>query len=159
MRLDDRVWGVLVVALGLGILFAIRNFPTIPGQEYGPALFPGVIACGLLLCGALLFIKGFAARRSSDARLLAWDDWVRAPQRVTALAVVLAVNVLYIAVVERLGFVLTGIVYLSALFAVFRVRRAFVVPLAIVVTLIIHYAFYKLLRVPLPWGVLERFAW
>ena len=49
--------------------------------------------------------------------------------------------------------------YLSTLFAVFRVRARWVVPLAIVVTLIIHYAFYKLLRVPLPWGVLERFAW
>ena len=161
MRLDDRVWGVLVVALGLGIFFAIRNFPTIPGQEYGPALFPGVIAAGLLLCGVLLFIKGLAARRSGegDARLLAWDDWMRSPRQVTALAVVIAVNVLYIAVVERVGFVLTAIVYLSALFAVFRVRRRWVVPLAVVVTLIIHYAFYKLLRVPLPWGVLERFAW
>jgi putative tricarboxylic transport membrane protein len=29
----------------------------------------------------------------------------------------------------------------------------------VIVTLVIHYAFYSLLRVPLPWGVLERFAW
>jgi hypothetical protein len=28
----------------------------------------------------------------------------------------------------------------------------------VVGTLVIWYAFYKLLRVPLPWGVLERFA-
>jgi putative tricarboxylic transport membrane protein len=34
-----------------------------------------------------------------------------------------------------------------------------VVPLAVVVTLIIHYAFYKLLRVPLPWGLLQGVAW
>jgi putative tricarboxylic transport membrane protein len=25
--------------------------------------------------------------------------------------------------------------------------------------LVIHYAFYKLLRVPLPWGVLQGIAW
>ena len=30
---------------------------------------------------------------------------------------------------------------------------------AIIVTLVIHYVYYKLLKVPLPWGILERFAW
>ena len=29
---------------------------------------------------------------------------------------------------------------------------------AVVATVLIHLAFYKLLRVPLPWGVLERWA-
>jgi putative tricarboxylic transport membrane protein len=33
------------------------------------------------------------------------------------------------------------------------------VPIALVLTLLIHYAFYKLLRVPLPWGVLQPIAW
>ena len=37
-------------------------------------------------------------------------------------------------------------------------RRGTAVSLAIVVTLVIQYAFYKLLRVPLPWGVLRAFA-
>ena len=35
-------------------------------------------------------------------------------------------------------------------------RAAFLV--GVVATVIIHLAFYKLLRVPLPWGVLERWA-
>jgi putative tricarboxylic transport membrane protein len=46
-----------------------------------------------------------------------------------------------------------------ASFAVFRVRARLVVPLAIVVTLIIHYVFYKLLHVPLPWGLLQGHVW
>jgi putative tricarboxylic transport membrane protein len=33
------------------------------------------------------------------------------------------------------------------------------VPLAVIVTLLIHYVFYSLLRVALPWGVLEGIAW
>ena len=39
-------------------------------------------------------------------------------------------------------------------------RRAAVartLPVAIVATFVIHFAFYKLLRVPLPWGVLQRY--
>jgi len=30
---------------------------------------------------------------------------------------------------------------------------------AAIATLLVHFAFYKLLRVPLPWGVLTPWAW
>jgi putative tricarboxylic transport membrane protein len=158
VKLHDAAWGALVASLGVAILVAIRNFPAIPGQQYGPALFPGVIAVALLICGAALVYKGLSAR-GPRARWIAFDPWVRSRPQVVALAVLICVNVLYIAVVERVGFVLTAIAYLSALFAVFRVRVRWIVPLAVVVTLAIHYAFYKLLRVPLPWGWLEPLAW
>lgn len=161
MKLNDGVWGALVVLLGVAILVAIRNFPTIPGQQYGPALFPGVIAVALLACGALLGYKGIVARprTGGDGRWITWDAWVRSPRQVIALAVVIGVNVLYIALVDWLGFVIASVLYLGASFAVFRVRARWIVPLAIVVTLIIHYVFYKLLRVPLPWGLLSGVAW
>ena len=161
MKLSDGVWGALVVLLGIAILVAIRNFPTIPGQQYGPALFPGVIAVALLVCGGGLLYKGLAARapQGRARRWVAWDDWVRSPRHVLAFAVVIGVNVLYIAFVDTLGFVIASVLYLAASFAVFRVRGRWIVPLAIVVTLIIHYVFYKLLRVPLPWGLLQGVAW
>ena len=160
MKLNYAVWGALVLLLGIAILVAIRNFPTIPGQQYGPALFPGVIAVGFIVCGGVLVYRHLTiSSPQTRARWVTWDDWVHSPRHVVAFAVVVAVNVLYIALVDRLGFVLTAIAYLSALFAVFRVRARWVVPLAVVVTLIIHYAFYKLLRVPLPWGLLQGVAW
>ena len=161
MKLSDAAWGVLVLLLGIAIFVAIRNFPTIPGQQYGPALFPGVIAAGLLVCGGALVYKGLGGRDRADApsRWLAWDAWTRSPRYLLAFAVVVGVNILYIAFADRLGFVITGVIYLAALFAVFRVRGRWIVPLAIVVTLIIHSAFYKLLRVPLPWGLLQGIAW
>jgi putative tricarboxylic transport membrane protein len=31
-------------------------------------------------------------------------------------------------------------------------------PVAIAATVVIHLAFYKLLKIPLPWGIFERFA-
>jgi len=30
---------------------------------------------------------------------------------------------------------------------------------AVIATVLVHFAFYKLLRVPLPWGVLTPWAW
>jgi len=73
--------------------------------------------------------------------------------------VLVAVNLLYLFAVDRLGFVVTGSVYLAALMLVLGVPPRRALPLAIVLTLAVHAAFYKLLRVPLPWGVLQPIAW
>jgi putative tricarboxylic transport membrane protein len=61
--------------------------------------------------------------------------------------------------VQRLGFIVTGTIYLAALMWALRVPPIRAVPIAIVMTLLIHYAFYKLLKVPLPWGLLQSIAW
>ena len=74
-------------------------------------------------------------------------------------AVLVAVNLLYLLAAQRLGFVLTGIVYLAALMWVLQVKLLRALAIAVVMTLLIHYCFYKLLKVPLPWGVLQSIAW
>ena len=50
------------------------------------------------------------------------------------------------------------VLVLFVLFLLFGVRPARAAGVAIVATLVIWYACYKLLRVPLPWGVLTRYA-
>jgi putative tricarboxylic transport membrane protein len=161
VKLNDAVWGALFLLLSATILFHIRNFPTIPGQNVGPALFPGVIATALGVCALLLIARGIAVRRSGGdrAQWVAFDGWLGSPRHVLAFLLVIAVNVLYILLVDKLGFILTAIVYLGVLFAAFGVRPRWILPIAIVVTLGIHYSFYKLLRVPLPWGLLQGVAW
>ena len=161
MKLNDATWGALAIVLGAAILFHVRAFPTIPGQQYGPALFPGVVAFGLMVCGAGLVLKGLRVRRGGEGHFhfFALDPWTRSKRQVAAFVVLVGVNVAYIAVVERLGFLVTSTLYLASVFAVFRVRTRWIAPLAIAAALVIHYAFYKLLRVPLPWGVLQPLAW
>ncbi|MEO5845850.1 MAG: tripartite tricarboxylate transporter TctB family protein [Caldimonas sp.] len=161
MKINDAIWGALFALLGAAILWHVQGFPRIPGQNVGPGLFPGVLAVAMLVCGALLIATGLKARRAEGAPSpwAAAPDWLRSPRHVLAFVVLAAVNVFYLLVVERLGFVLTAFVYLAALLWVLRVRFALVFPVALVMTLVIHYAFYKLLRVPLPWGVLQPIAW
>jgi len=162
MKLDDSVWGVLFAVLGGAILWHVQGFPRIPGQNVGPALFPGLVATALLVCGALLIASGLAARRRAEAAAARWAEapaWLRSPPQLLAFAVLVASNVFYLLVVDRLGFLLTAFLYLAALMWVLRVRLALVLPVALVMALLIHYAFYKLLRVPLPWGVLQGIAW
>ena len=157
MKVNDAVFGLLLAALGGLVLFAVQGFPKIPGQPVGPALFPGLIACGLCVNGAILVVRGWRHRAASP--WLQWDDWVRSPRHVAALVVLLASVVFYIVAADRLGFFLTAAPILCALFLVLRVPPLRAVTIAIVATLLVHFAFYKLLRVPLPWGVLKGIAW
>jgi putative tricarboxylic transport membrane protein len=157
VRLNDAIFGLLLAALGALVLFAVQGFPKIPGQPVGPALFPGLIATGLCICGLALMVRGWRAR--GEGRWVAWDDWVRSPRHVAALAILLGGIVFYIALADRLGFLPTAVILLTALFVVLRVPPLRAVGIAVLAALVIHFAFYKLLRVPLPWGVLTPYAW
>jgi putative tricarboxylic transport membrane protein len=42
---------------------------------------------------------------------------------------------------------------------VLRVPPGRAITIAVIATLLVHLAFYKLLRVPLPWGLLKGYAW
>ncbi|MGE5792464.1 MAG: tripartite tricarboxylate transporter TctB family protein, partial [Bacteroidota bacterium] len=78
---------------------------------------------------------------------------------VTNFLAICAVLVLYIVAAAPLGFIPTATICLVALFLKLRVRVLPAIVVAIVATLLIHTLFYKLLRVPLPWGVLEPVLW
>ena len=161
MRLNDAVWGALLLLLSAALLVHVQSFPNIPGQQVGPALFPGIIAAALGVCAVLLVMKGLAARRAGGERAdwIDLDDWTGDGRYVIAFILTIGVNVFYILAVDWLGFLIVGTIYLSVLFVVYGVSPKWVLPIAIVVTLVIHYAFYKLLRVPLPWGVLQGIAY
>lgn len=161
MKLNDAVLGAVLLLLAAAVLVHVQSFGTIPGQRYGPALFPGLVAVGLAACGALLVVKGLAARVHGRERShwVAFEPWTRSRRHVIAFATTLGVTVFYVLLAERLGFVVTGVVYLAALFLVYGVRPAWIPPLAVLLTLVVHTAFYKLLKVPLPWGLLQRYAW
>ncbi len=155
MKVNDAVVGACLIALAIAILVHIQGYPLIPGQKYGPALFPGVIAAGLIACGLLLVRRGVRA----GLPLVALAGWMRNPSLVTNFLAICAMLVFYIAFAGTLGFIPTATVCLVALFLKLRVRALPAMVVAILATLVIHTLFYKLLRVPLPWGVLEPVLW
>lgn len=157
MRFNDALFGLLLIVLGGAVLFAVQGYPKIPGQPVGPALFPGLIAVGLCACGVLLVAKGWRQRAAQP--WFASDDWMRSPRHLLALAVLLGGVVFYILAAEKLGFLLTAPLILAALMLSLRVRPLPAAVIAVLATLLVHVAFYKLLRVPLPWGVLKDYAW
>jgi putative tricarboxylic transport membrane protein len=156
MKINDAVFGVVLLALGLVVLVHVQGFPKIPGQQFGPALFPGVVAAGLVICGVLLIASGIRQRAKVPWFRIA--DWVRSGQHIVAFAALVLGVIAYILWADDLGFLLLAPVHLFVWFVVLRVRALPAAITAIVVTLLIWYAFYKLLRVPLPWGLLKPWA-
>jgi len=161
MKFNDAIWGAALVVFA-GLLFMhVQSFPTIPGQKVGPGAMPGALAVGLGICGALLFLRGLRERAGAHgaARWIELPEWFASPPQIVGFAVLIAINLLYLYGVQWLGFIITGTIYLAALMWALRVPLVRAVPIAIVMTLLIHYAFYKLLKVPLPWGLLQSIAW
>ena len=125
-----------------------------PGQRFGPAWFPGLIAGGLGVCGVLLVASGARQR----GPWLVVPGWVRSRRAVLGVASVVGGLVFYIFAVDRLGFYITGTLLLAFWMRVLGTSWRWAVVIALVATVAIHLAFYKLLRIPLPWGVLEKYA-
>ena len=156
MRFNDAVSGALAALTGLVLVAYSRTFPPMPGQSIGPGLFPTLIGAGLIVFGAML-----AFSRAKDQRepWIMFDEWVRRPRMVLNFALVFADLVFYALTVDRLGFFVTAILFISVLWLAFGVRRRLVLPMALAITLAVHYMFYSVLRVPLPWGLLGGIAW
>lgn len=155
MKLSDSVWGLLCIVFGAAVLIHIQNFPAMPGQKYGPAMFPGLIASGFVICGLLLLARGVKAKRA----LLEWMEWTRSRTHVLRFFALFAAMIFYIVASEPLGFLLTSALVLFGLFMLFGVRMGLAAVIALVATLTIHFLFYKIMRVPLPWGILTGWAW
>ena len=68
MKINDAIWGALLLLLSVAILIHIQSFPNIPGQKVGPSLFPGFIAVGLGNLRAYLDFTGLAARRRGASK-------------------------------------------------------------------------------------------
>lgn len=156
MKISDAVFGAVLLLLGVAILVHVQAFPRIPGQQVGPALVPGILAAGLAICGALLIVSGWRKRATEPWSETA--DWMRSGRHLVAFVTVIGGIVAYVWLAQPLGFLIVGPVLLFVWFVVLGVRPLPAAVVAVVAALAIWFAFYKMLRVPLPWGVLTKFA-
>ena len=65
MRLNDAVIGIALILFALAMIAYTRTFPEMPGQHYGPALFPVLIGIGFIITGVILIVSGLRRRRAS----------------------------------------------------------------------------------------------
>ena len=158
MRLPDRVTGLFLVGLGAAAAYGGWLLQPVPGQPVGPNVFPLVIGTGLALCGlAIAFGIGHSFEEEEELIPVEGDQPKQAPpSRFYGLRALLppALLLFYVAVADRLGFIITAALIVFVTSTALGARWKLSLPLAVLAPIGVHLIFSKLLRVPLPAGLL-----
>jgi putative tricarboxylic transport membrane protein len=150
MHLSDRITGAAVACLGALAMYGGSNQPGVPGQDIGPAVFPMVVGAGLIGCGVLV---AFGIGQSFEAPEPTDTPGMSRGRKLLALLPP-ALLIFYVLVVEHLGFLPTAALLVGATALALGAGWRLVLGLCLLAPPMVHLAFAKLLRVPLPDGVL-----
>ncbi|NNM74904.1 tripartite tricarboxylate transporter TctB family protein [Enterovirga aerilata] len=160
MVISDRITGAVIAALGAAAAYAGSRLPPVPGQQVGPSAFPTVIGLGLVVCGVLVALGiGRSFEDEAEADVAASEEAKGLehvpPARLSWLRAAIPPGLLlfYVYAVDALGFVPTAAVMILALALAFRGSLRVALPMAVLGPILVHLLFYKLLRVPLPPGL------
>ena len=158
MHLPDRVTGLFLVGLGAAAAFGGWQLPPVPGQPVGPNVFPLVIGTGLALCG-LAIAFGIGHSFEEEEELIPVEGGQPTPPptgKLYGLRALLppALLLFYVVAADRLGFIITAALIVFATSTALGARWKLSLPLAVLAPIGIHLIFSKLLRVPLPAGLL-----
>lgn len=158
MRLPDRVTGLFLVGLGTAAAYGGWLLPNVPGQPVGPNVFPLVIGTGLALCGLAI---AFGIGRSFEEKeelipVEGGQPQQPPPGKFYGLRALLppALLLFYVAVADKLGFIITAGLIVFVTSTALGARWKLSLPLTVLAPIGVHLIFSKLLRVPLPAGLL-----
>jgi putative tricarboxylic transport membrane protein len=172
MKVSDRITGLLLVILGGFAYWGGSLLPPVPGQQVGPDVFPMVIGAGLVVCGVLIAL-GIGRTFEEDEKVVTSitgevtdaEASATVQSRIATLVnggwkVLVPPTALffYYFASERLGFWITASVMILALARSQGAKWKSTILLALLAPAFVHLVFYKLLRVPLPFGIL-KFPW
>ena len=158
MRLSDRVTGPFLVGLGSLAAYGGWLLPPVPGQPVGPNVFPLVIGIGLAVCGLMIaFGIGHTFEEEEELVPLEPGQAAVAPRsRLYGLRALLppALLLFYVLAADRLGFIVTAALIVLVTSSALGARLKLSIPLALLAPIGVHLIFAKLLRVPLPIGLI-----
>ncbi|GGA68024.1 hypothetical protein GCM10011385_22290 [Nitratireductor aestuarii] len=155
MRFSDTTIGAVFLLAGILLAWYSFNLPAIPGQAYGAATFPLLIALGFVGCSVRLLFSGV---RQGEPWLVLSDE-IKNPRALAGVAVTVLLVLFYIFFADVLGFIPTAIIITFAMFLLLKVHPGKAIVLAVLAALVCDFVFRTLLLVPLPFGMIPRLPW
>ena len=150
MKKNDAVFGSIFIVLGIFIFTQTFFYPSLEKGHPGPGLFPNLLAILFIIFGGVLIFK---ARRSSAAEEKE-EESPPGHKKITNALFVLAIIIVYVVAVGKVGFLVTSAVLLFILMKKLGAPALRSAIASICITLFINIMFLKILRVPLPPGIL-----
>ena len=153
MKISDTVVGVGFVGAGAAIFAATLGFPRLDGGAPGPALFPQVLAVLMIGFGACLAFPAALRRHTNPPDATPVPAGPHPGGVINALLVFAAI-IVFMLVSPVLGFLLTTAAILLGLMWWLGTPLLRAALAAVGLTLFVYVIFGKVLRVPLPLGLL-----
>ena len=151
MKKNDIIAGLIFVALGIFIFTQTVSYPSLEKGHPGPGLFPNLLAILFIAFGGVLIFKA----RKPASLPEGGPEIPATPKRIFNALFVLAIIVVFVAVVSFVGFLITSAILLFVLMKKLGVTILKSAIASVVITLFINLMFSKILRVPLPPGILR----
>ncbi|WP_269584472.1 tripartite tricarboxylate transporter TctB family protein [Roseibium sp. Sym1] len=159
MKVNDAISGGFFVLFAALVFYLTRDFRVMPGQNYGAAFFPRTIAGAMAVLGLVMVFQG-VRNRGTEPWATAFD-WIGSPRLVANFLLIVGILVFYILLSDWLGFPIAGFVCIFSMLMWLRGPGHWLgsLALSIAVVVALQYAFGEVLRVPLPWGLLQDYRW
>lgn len=151
MKKGNIVAAAVCAVIAVYVIITCMGYPR--AEAYGtgvpgPGLWPGVIACGLLLASAGLVIDTLRKSEKDFSELFMWGE---GPKRVYLS---MAILIVYVIVLSFVGFILPSVVMLFAFIQWFGKRKLWQsAAIAVAGTLAVYFVFKSLLNVPVDFGL------
>ncbi|MEF2552629.1 tripartite tricarboxylate transporter TctB family protein [Aurantimonas sp. A2-1-M11] len=154
LKVSDLGSGLAVAGLGLAVFLRAQTFPSVGASSVSPAFYPGLIGVVLMGSGAGLAITG--AKREGAWLLRAMPVWMRRRENLVAVLAVPAAIIGYGLLSPVLGFLATVFLVTLSLLIAYRVKLLRSAVVAFTLSVLLHIVFVVAMRVPLPYGFVER---
>ena len=153
MKISDAAVGAGFVGAGAAIFAATLRFPRLEDGAPGPALFPQVLAVLMVGFGACLALPAALRRRTNPSDATPVSARLHLDGALNTLLVFAAI-IVFMLVSPVLGFLLTAAASLLGLMWWLGTPPLRAAAAAVGLTLFVYVIFGKVLRVPLPLGLL-----
>jgi len=150
MGKNDYIGGGIFTALGVFIWVLTFQFPVLDDGHPGPSLFPRVLGTLFIFFGSMVILSGWRAGRAEATAPP--EEEVRVNYFNPMLVIILIAA--FIALAPKLGFIITGAAILIILMMKLRVSPLKSSIISFLLVCFVYLVFSKVLRVPLPHGLL-----
>lgn len=141
--------GAIALMAAIGIVVGTFGFRSVPGQQFGSAFYPRIVAGGLAVLGIAFLFTGDRSAPATTA------EWMRSSRAFKAVALPVG-GLLWITLAPEIGFIATTFFLILALILILGGRLTAGIGVAAGLAFLLYCVFAVLLRVPLPHGVVER---
>jgi len=150
MKVADIIGGMVGILIGLYAIWEGTNMPPDYIMKVGPSFFPSVLAGFLILFSGVLIINALRGKSVGTVERVKLSD-----KGVQRGLITLAATIVFCAVLEPVGFMLSSIVFLVFMMALMGNRKPWQLLIAPpLVTISVWLIFEKVLNLSMPAGVL-----